>query len=88
MDESQVSLLGVVSLRGAALALSLTGNSKAGDAMYSLADATEAGLAVDAHLADVAAKLKAGQVVSDADWDDVQARIKADSDRLQAVKAG
>lgn len=67
-------LLAVVSLRAAALGLSIAGQSRASDSLYSVADALEAGRATDEHMALVAEKLKAG-TVTDADWDDVATRI-------------
>lgn len=76
-------ILGLVALRAAALALSLTGNSKGAQVLYAAADAAEAGVNIDAHMAAVAQRLKAGEAITDADWDDVLSRIKADSDRLQ-----
>lgn len=79
---NDAKLLAIVALRAAALALSLAGQSKAADALYTLADAYEAGAAVDAHMAAVAEKLKS-RPLTEADWADVIARIEADSDRLQ-----
>jgi hypothetical protein len=74
--------LAVIGLRAAALALVLTGQSRAGNALYALADAADAGANIDAHMAEVAAKLK-DRSATDADWTDVAARIEADSQRLQ-----
>jgi hypothetical protein len=47
-----------------------------------LADAAEAGKAVDEHMKLVAEKLK-DRDATDEDWADVISRINADSDRLQ-----
>ena len=76
-------LLAVVSLRAAALAASLAGRSSVASALYSLASLVESGIAVDAHLAEVAQKLK-DRELTDADWSDVANRIHADAARLQA----
>lgn len=75
--------LALVGLRAAALALNLTGKGKAGQTLYALADAAEAGQNVDAHMATVAEKLKS-RSVQDSDWEEVANAIAADSDRLQA----
>lgn len=80
-------LLAVVSLRSAALALLLGGNQRASDSLYAVADAVEAGRASDAHMREVAEKLKSRDL-TDADWDDVLARIQTDSDRLHSPGAG
>lgn len=77
-----LKVLSIVGLRAAALALSISGQQRAADALYTLADAAEAGKAVDDHMALVAAKLKE-RPATDEDWDDVVARIEADSKRLQ-----
>lgn len=74
-------VIAIVGLRAAALALAIAGQTRASNALYTLADAYEAGQAVDAHMADVAAKLKE-RTITDADWEDVEARIVADSKRL------
>lgn len=75
-------LLAIVGLRAAALALALAGQTKASDTLYALADAADAGRNIDAHMAEVAEKLKTRSITDD-DWSDVAARINADSDRLQ-----
>lgn len=75
-------VLALIGLRAAALALELQGQAKAANTLYSLADAAEAGKAVDDHLALVAEKLK-DREASDDDWADVISRIEADSARLQ-----
>jgi hypothetical protein len=75
--------LALVGLRGAALALHASGNAKAGDTLFALADAAEAGRAIDAHMAAVAEKLKA-RASDPADWQEVVAAIEADSARLQS----
>lgn len=76
-------ILALIGLRSTALALTLTGQTRAGASLYALADAVEAGANVDAHLAAVAEKLKS-RSITDADWVDVVARIEADSARLQS----
>jgi hypothetical protein len=75
--------LALVLLRGVALALSLNGQTRASNSLYTLADASERGVNIDAHMAAVAEKLKV-RSATEADWEDVVARIEADSDRLQA----
>lgn len=77
------TILAVITLRAAALAATLAGRSSTASALYSLADLTESGIAVDAHMAEVAAKLK-DRTLTDADWSDVANRIHADSTRLQS----
>ena len=77
------TLVALVSLRGAALALSLAGQVRAANALYTIADAAERGVNIDAHMATVAEKLKSRSANTD-DWSDVTDRIEADSDRLQA----
>jgi hypothetical protein len=52
--------------------------------LFALADAAESGKNVDAHMQLVADKLK-DRDATDADWEDVVARIQADSDRLQGA---
>lgn len=74
-------LLAIIGLRSTALALSLAGEGRGSNALYALADLVEAGLATDAHMAAVAEKLKAGPI-TDVDWDDVEARITEDRNRL------
>jgi len=76
-------VLGIISLRAAALALGLMGQTRASNALYTVADAAEAGANVDAHMALVAEKLKSRDITT-ADWSDVEARIAADSERLQS----
>jgi len=77
------TLLALVSLRAAALALSLAGQTRASNSLYTLADAAERGVNIDTHMAGVAEKLK-NRSATDADWQDVSARIEEDSARLQA----
>lgn len=77
------TILAVITLRAAALAATLAGRSSTASALYSLADLTESGVAVDAHMAEVAAKLK-DRTLNDSDWSDVANRIHADSARLQS----
>lgn len=74
--------LALVGLRAAALALELQGQEKSSNSLFALADAVEAGKAVDDHMAAVAEKLK-DRNATDADWEDVIARIEKDSARLQ-----
>lgn len=74
--------LGLIALRAAALGLDLQGQTREARALYALADAADAGKAIDDHMAAVAAKLK-DRSATDEDWADVVARIEADSDRLQ-----
>ena len=73
----------LIALRSAALAAALAGQSRVSNGLYALADAVEAGRATEAHMAEVAEKLKAQDITS-VDWDDVAARIAADRDRLHA----
>ena len=75
--------LSIVGLRAAALALSLAGQSKAGETLYLLADLADAGRNIDDHMAAVTEKLKARQL-SIGDWEDVYQRINADRARLHA----
>lgn len=75
--------LALVGLRGVALALSLSGNSKIANGLYALADAAEVGKNVDDHLALVAEKLRTRSANAD-DWTEVVAAIEADSARLHA----
>jgi hypothetical protein len=76
------TLLGIVGLRAAALALALAGQTRASNSLYTLADAAEAGIDIDLHMRAVADKLKT-RSANDDDWADLAARIEADSDRLQ-----
>lgn len=75
------TIIALLSLRAAALAATLAGQASTGNALYALADLVESGRATDAHLAEVAEKLKSREL-TDADWDDVRARIEADAARL------
>ena len=74
--------IAIVALRAAALALALSGQAKGSKALYALADAAEAGANVDAHMAEVAARLRDGSAVTDADWDSVESRIAASREAL------
>lgn len=76
-------ILAIIALRSAALAATLAGRSSTASALYSLADLVESGQAVDAHMAEVATKLK-DRTLTDADWSEVANRIHADSARLQS----
>lgn len=74
-------LLAIVGLRAAALALSLAGQTRAANLLYTLADGAEAGADIDAHMALVADKLKE-RGVDESDWADVEARIRSDLARV------
>jgi hypothetical protein len=71
----------LIALRSAALAVGVAGRTRTADSLYAVADAIEAGRATDAHMAQVADKLKARDI-TDADWDEVVARIETDAARL------
>lgn len=75
------TLLTIIALRSTALALLLAGDQKTSNALYLIADTAEAGKLADDHMREVAEKLKARDL-SQADWDDVLARIDADGQRL------
>lgn len=75
------TLLAVIGLRAAALALSVAGNTKGASALYATADLVTAGKATDAHMQLVADNLNAGVTP---DWDGLQARIDADRAALHA----
>lgn len=62
--------------------MELNGQQKTSDALFALADAAEAGKAVDEHMKLVAEKLK-DRDATDEDWADVIDRINRDGDRLQ-----
>ena len=91
-DNNRAFLLAVVGLRAAGLAVLLAGDEnkpeknqkiqKASQSLYLVADLLEAGKATDEHMAAVAQKLKSREILNE-DWDDVFARIEADSARLQ-----
>lgn len=74
-------LLALISLRSAALAAELAGRPTVASALRSAAALIESGLAVDAQLAEVAAKLKEREL-TDADWSDVANRLHAASTDL------
>jgi hypothetical protein len=74
-------LIAIVSLRSLSLLFGLQGQATASRSLNLLASGLESSVNVDSHLAGIAAALKSGQSV---DWDDVTARIEADSARLQA----
>lgn len=76
-------LLALVTIRGAALALTVAGDTKTSNALYLVADAIEAGKATDDHMRAVADKLKERDL-SQVDWDDVLQRIEADHARLHS----
>ena len=75
--------LALIGIRGAALALSLGGQTKAATALGTLADAAEAGKNIDDHMALVADKLRA-RASTDADWQEVADAVEADLGRLNA----
>jgi hypothetical protein len=82
MKLSQISAeTGVFTLRMLAMLAGGQGQSAAAKYINQVADGLEAGANVDAHMAEVAALLKAGTTI---DWDDVIARAKAASERLQS----
>lgn len=72
-----------IAIRGSALALELQGQPKASGSLFLLADGIEAGRNVDAHMAEVAAKLK-DRDATDEDFADVEARIRAESEAGRA----
>jgi hypothetical protein len=84
--------MAIVGLRAAGLALLLSSGEnnsekarkaqKINQSLYLLADLLEAGKATDEHMAAIAEKLKNREITKE-DWDDVFARIKTDSARLQ-----
>lgn len=73
--------IALISLRSAALAAALAGHVRASNALYASADAIEAGIATDADMQRVADLLKSRKP-TDADWDDLEARLVADQARL------
>jgi hypothetical protein len=77
----------LIGLRAAALALELSGKGNASQSLYLLADAAEAGRDVEAHMQEVAAKLKAGPV-DDADWADTAQRIRSNTADLNSPPTG
>lgn len=74
----------LIALRAAALGITLSSNAsprpagttRRGDQLYQLADLIEAGQLSDAHMKEVAEKLK-DRSATDVDFDDVLARIAA-----------
>jgi hypothetical protein len=77
--------IALLALRGVSLALSLQGQKSAASTINLLADSAEAGLNVDARMAEVAQALKSGEPI---DWDDVRARIEADAADLHRDPPG
>lgn len=71
--------LALIALRAAALGLSLQGEQKGAALLRLLADSAESGRNVDAHLAEVAEKLKSGDAI---DWDELTARLEAAGELL------
>lgn len=77
--------LAVVTLRALAVLFTSQDLDKQASSLNLLADGVEGGADVDEHMQAVADALNAsGSVVEQKAWDDVHARIKADSARLQA----
>lgn len=77
------TILVTIGLRAAALAVGLSGQSKASDRLYALADTIEAGRATEEHMKLVAELLKSRSLTPE-DWDDLDRRLKADQDRLHS----
>lgn len=75
----------LVALRAAALSLSIAGEKRTSDSLYTLSDLVEAGRITDDHMRLVAEKLRERDLTK-LDWDDVIARATADSARLHADK--
>lgn len=76
--------LAQITLRSASLALALAGKPAASASLSKLADLVAAGQATDAHMQEIADKLKGGAAIDDDDFADVGARIEAESAKLQA----
>lgn len=78
-------LLTIISVRSLAMLFGLQGYAKQAEALRLLAAGLESGVDVDEHMRGVAEALAANDGnVSLEMWDDVHARIVADSDRLRA----
>lgn len=76
------STLAVVVVRGLAnLFGQVSKDSQIGASLSKLADGIEAGVNVDAHMANVATALKSG---APRDWDEVHSRISSDHALLQS----
>lgn len=71
--------IGIVTLRFLAQFATQLGRPKDATGLNALASAAKAGVNVDDHMKHVASQLEAGNPI---DWDDVDARIRAASDRL------
>jgi hypothetical protein len=82
MDTTETKTLALIAVRAAALGLAATGQGAASQALLLLASAAESGANIDAHMAEVARKLKAGVALDDALWADLTARIQAASAEL------
>lgn len=81
----EARLVAIITLRGLATLFRLQQQEKQAESLELIAVGIESGADVDDHMRDVAATLAANQgQVSDEMWDDVHARIKANSERLQA----
>jgi hypothetical protein len=85
MNLQKVVAVALTALRAASLGLRLQGQVAAANALDLIAAGVESGKNVDAHMAEVAAKLKAGEPI---DWVDVVARIEADSADLHSPPTG
>lgn len=78
-------LLAIITVRGLAWLFELQGYRKQAASLNLLAAGIESGVDVDEHMRGVAAALAENDGnVSAEMWDDVHARITADSERLQA----
>lgn len=78
-------VLAIITVRGLATLFELQGHRKQAASLNLLAVGIESGVDVDEHMRGVAAALAENDGnVSAAMWDDVHARITADSERLQA----
>ena len=76
-----LKLLGIISLRAAAIAIAPT-NAKAAESLNLVATGIQRNQNVDAHMAALVPALESGDAHA---WDDVHARIIADGDRLQTL---
>jgi hypothetical protein len=72
----------ILILRAVGMLAGLQGKPKLGESFNLLADASQAGQNIDAHMATVAAALEAGV---EPDPADIRARIEAESARLQGA---
>lgn len=72
--------LAIISLRALAQLFRSQGAPKRAESLDLLADGIKSGADIDDHMQSVADALEAG---ASADWDDIHARITAESDRLR-----